>query len=173
MYLSIAELEQYNISLDDIGMDTAFSKQFLSEIIAIASASTQFEPQSENYTIEVFAQKSGCILYISSYSAKRYKHKQSDMLICRVNDAFDLFSLCTALEKHAEKITQSVLFTDKSGIYLILKASNSDKDTLLQILREFGDIHSSCAYQLSNAIERNCIIFENDAVKRINSMIKT
>ncbi len=95
------------------------------------------------------------------------------MLICRVNDAFDLFPLCATLEKHAEKITQSVLFTDKSGIYLILKASNSDKDLLLHILHEFGDIFYSCAYQLSNAIERNCIIFENDAVKHINSMIKT
>lgn len=173
VHLSKAELEQYNIALDDICTNNDFSKQFLSEIIAVATASTQFEPQSDNYTVEVFAQSSGCILYISSYGTKRYKQKQCESIMCRFENNYDLFTLCSSLKMHADKISQSMIYADNVDLYLTIRPENAAKEAIKHIVREFGKTLITNAYEQSRILEESRVIIDSDAIGKINAMIKT
>ena len=169
IYLDKDDLERFGMTYNDITVRAI--RNILLEISDEISESLNINLDNEKLYVEVFSQKSGCLIFVS-YSPEKIKYKIiRKNIICQFDNFSNLKDFCNIISiLYPNSIEESVLYSGDNFIRLFLKLK-SNFESLYKLSLDYGEVLTGDEINLGATEEYFKVIVSENAIEQILSYI--
>ncbi len=167
IYLDKYDFDKFGMSINDINVRSV--RTILLEISDDISQWLNIDLDREKLYVEVFSQKSGCMIFVSYTPEKKKSKNMKKNILCQFDNYNLLENLCNVLKLlYSDSIKDSILYCNEYVIRLYLKIK-SNYESIFNFASDYGEVISGDEINLGATEEYFQKIISENAIDTVLS----